>query len=99
MKRTTGFTADDGTWFPTTAECKKHEQRLFMHLLIERSAKDIEAAFDRTDLVLSNAFERAGNMIAAKRRESGELKRVAKKRGDGEFSAVTKAMETQRASK
>jgi hypothetical protein len=79
MKRTQIFKADDGTTFDTAAECRKHEERSFMHLLIGRSAKDIEVALDRTDLILANAFERAGNIIARKRREDGELKRSPKK--------------------
>lgn len=93
MKRTPGFTADDGTWFATAAECKAYEERgSLIDLLSDLQITRVEAALDRTDARLSDAFERAGAIIAAKRRASGDLKRAAKKPEGAAFENVEKAM-------
>lgn len=79
MKRSHIFEADDGTTFETAAACKAHEERqLLREMLCGRLADEIDLALDRTNIDLADAIERAGNIIAAKRRESGELRRKAK---------------------
>lgn len=87
--------ADDGTKFDTAAECKRYEgeQLLAIHLS-ELNAPQVMSALTRSDVALADAIERAGYIIAAKRRKSGKLKR-AKKQGAGTaFGKVEKAMAT-----
>lgn len=85
MKRAEGFTADDGTWYATAAECKQYEEggRL-LDLLSGLSQSQIRCALFRTDVELANAIELAGTIIARKRRKSGELRRNMKKSGGTE---------------
>jgi len=79
MKQTKVFEADDGTQFPTAAECKVYEEYGYLYdLLSALDSAQIRDALDRTDVKLADAFERAGGIIAAKRRESGELRRRKK---------------------
>src|SRR5271170_3515837 len=65
------FTADDGTEFATEAECKEYEaQQNILDLLEGMSKTSVMSALARTDTQLADAIERAGNIIAARRRES-----------------------------
>jgi hypothetical protein len=75
MKKTQVFEAKDGATFSTAEECKKHEEKMFLGELCELSMLNVMEAIDRTNVDLADAFERIGNIIAAKRRENGELKR------------------------
>jgi hypothetical protein len=95
MKRTPGFTADDGTWFATAKECKQHEQLAFVDLLKNLPPSRIFDALDRIDIPLAAAFERAGAIIAAKRLASGELKRT--KKADTPMLRKSKAPDTKTA--
>lgn len=80
MKRTHTFTADDGAMFETAFECKRYEESLRLcNMLSGLSHAKIQTAFDRTDVELAHAFERAGAIISSARRESGELKRTREK--------------------
>jgi hypothetical protein len=78
MKRTQVFEANDGTKFSTAEECKKHEETSSLTLLERLSPEDVSEALQRTNVLLADAFERIGNIIAEKRRQSGGLKRAAK---------------------
>lgn len=78
MKKSHVFEAKDGTTFQTAEACKKHEDQIFFGQLCELTTLDVMESLDRTNVPLADAFERAGNIIAAKRRESGELKRTKK---------------------
>jgi hypothetical protein len=75
MKRIRLFEANDGRTFATAAECKEHDDRAFATLLEGLSNDAVADALDRRNTELSDAFERAGAIIGAKRRGSGELKR------------------------
>lgn len=76
MKRTSEFTAVDGTRFETAAGCREHEARPgLLSTLSGRSPAHITAALDRVDEVLANAIERAGNIVARKRRAYGRQRR------------------------
>jgi hypothetical protein len=79
MKRSHVFEAADGKTFATAGECKAHEESEALSLLLDLSEHDIMSALARSNVPLADAFERAGNIIAAKRRESGDLKRAPKK--------------------
>jgi hypothetical protein len=80
MKRADGYKANDGTWFATAKECKLHEEIGALSIrLAHREPYEIESALRREETIIADAIERAGAIIAAKRRESGELKRAAKK--------------------
>jgi hypothetical protein len=69
MKRAEGYTADDGTWFATERGCKLHEEIASLcNLLSGQHDTAIGTAFDRANTPLANAIERAGAIIAAKRR-------------------------------
>jgi hypothetical protein len=83
MKRTNVYEAEDGTRFATVAECKSHEEKQFMDIFVGLSTASVMEAFNRKDVKLADAFERAGNVIGAKRRESGELKRAKKEEPRG----------------
>lgn len=100
---TIAITADDGTPFATAAECKAYEELAeLVELLSGLDASQVRNALDRTAPAFADAFERVGSIIANKRRESGELKRVKKATktpGDdteAAFANVTKAMEAGR---
>jgi len=80
MKRNHIFVAEDGATFETAAECKEHEAWASIGNLVNLTENDILAALNRSNMPLANALERAGAIIAAKRRESGELKRARKLR-------------------
>jgi hypothetical protein len=91
MKHT--FEADDGTLFETAAECKRYEEkRNLAKILSELVPSHVTEALNRTDIPLADAIERAGSIIAAKRRESGDLKRAKKQDAGGAFQDVEKAM-------
>lgn len=93
MKHTHTFEADDGTTFATVAECKKHDElNSLLVLLSGLSPVAICDALGRIDTELAEAFERAGNIIANKRRDSGELKRVAKKQPGMHIGTPNKAV-------
>jgi hypothetical protein len=81
MKRNHVFEATDGTTFPTAEECKKYEGHLFLAQLCDLSNDQVEGATNYAIAYrpISDAIERAGSIIAAKRRESGELKRAPKR--------------------
>lgn len=92
MKRSHIFEADDGTTFAKATDCKHYEEGgQLLHLLSNLSHAEIQTALDRTDTKLADAFERVGSIIAAERRESGELKRVATPKDT--FKGVEKAMQ------
>ena len=75
--------ADDGTPFETAAQCREYEeQEKLAGLLTDMSKADVLEALSRVDVHLANAIERAGNIIAAKRRADGDLRR--KKKTDAE---------------
>ena len=75
MKQTKVFEAEDGTTFATAAECKRYEEiESLVDLLSGLTVENVGAAFDRADPI-ADAFERAGAIIAKKRRASGKLKR------------------------
>lgn len=79
MKRSYIFEADDGTTFDTAAECKAYEEwARLVEILSGIEPFRVAAALHREDSDLADAIERAGRIIAAKRRESGELRRKAK---------------------
>jgi hypothetical protein len=85
----TTFEADDGSTFYTAADCREYEQQLAMiDLLIGRTEEQVRNALARLDIPLANAIERAGNIIADKRRESGELRRKKKKDGKTDTGAA-----------
>jgi hypothetical protein len=91
MKRTSGFTADDGTWFATRAECKAHEEwKHLVEILSGLEPFQVAAAMHIEDHDLANDFMRASNIIAKKRRESGDVKRTRK--APAAFENVEKAM-------
>ena len=94
MKRTHTFIADDGTEFATAAECKRYEEtKALSARLSDLSFTEIANAISRLNLDLAAAIERAGSIIAAKRRESGELKRAAKGQGGAStFDGAVKAI-------
>lgn len=78
MKRAIGYTADDGEQFETAEECKRHETHIKLMRLSGITEKQILAALDRTDVELADAIEFAGNLIAAKRRADGGMRRKPK---------------------
>jgi hypothetical protein len=78
MKRSHVFEAADGTTFPTSHECKAHEESEALSLLRDLTEQGIMSALARSDIPLADAIERAGNIIAAKRRKDGDLKRAKK---------------------
>jgi hypothetical protein len=80
MKRTQVYEANDGTKFSTSDECKKHEEISSLALLERLSPEDINEALQRTNIPLADAFERIGNIIAERRRQSGGLKRAKSKK-------------------
>ena len=77
----TKYEAIDGKQFDTADECRDHEADECWHLrLIGLGKDDLERALDRVDVDLADAIERAGNIIAKKRRESGDFRRASQKR-------------------
>jgi hypothetical protein len=78
MKRTQIFEAADGRTFATAEECREHEDRAFVTLLEGLSNDAVADALDRRNTELSDAFERAGNIISVRRRASGELRKKRK---------------------
>lgn len=100
MKRSHIFEADDGTTFATAAGCKQHEEMLRLSISLSGLTQlEILRALDRTDTSRGDSFERAGNIITNKRRESGFLKHAPKKpAADGAFDGVVKAMAHETAS-
>jgi hypothetical protein len=81
MKKSHVFEATDGKTFVTSEECKRHEELANLALLEGLSPEDIHEAIARTNIPLADAIERVGNIIADKRRESGELRHAAKTTG------------------
>jgi len=79
MKRNQVFVAEDGTQFETSAECREHEAKVSIQILVGLTAVQVENAMDRSNVALSDAIERAGKIISARRRESGELRRTKKR--------------------
>jgi hypothetical protein len=95
MKRTHTFTADDGTTFATARECNQHEQlEMITNSLCHLEITQVCAALERTDILLSDAFERAGNIIAAKRRASGDVKIRRQHRPSGQLESASAAMDS-----
>jgi len=72
------FLAFDGKVFDTAQECERHEGMRPERLVVGLTAADVEAALQRINLPLAEAFEALGAKIARARRESGELKRARK---------------------
>ena len=87
--------AFDGAEFPTEAEAKAHEEQHFAVMLCALSREDVDAALDRKPeaLALADAIEKAGAIIARKRRESGELRRARNGEGKGSATAGSTAPE------
>lgn len=96
MKRAEGFTADDGTWFATRAECRRYEEiDKLVGSLVGLSEELIRQALKRGDaaIELADTLERAGKIIGDERRASGELRRLSKKPDASvAFDDVAKAM-------
>ena len=85
--------AEDGTEFDTKAECRDYEELIeIANLLSDKAPFQILDAIHRKNLPLANAIERAGTIIAAKRRESGDLRR---KKSGSTVEDVKRAMEKQ----
>jgi hypothetical protein len=79
MKRSQIFEAEDGTTFATAAECRRYEEIVSLSSVLGNlEPKDIHAGLIREHAELADALERAGSIIAAKRRQDGELKRASK---------------------
>lgn len=78
MRRTTEYQANDGTRHTTAEECKRHEQDASIKLLVHMTGEQVKDALARTDLMLADAIEFAGKLIAEKRREDGDLRRKKK---------------------
>jgi hypothetical protein len=91
MKREQGFRANDGTWFSTAVECKAHEKEAVLRRLIDMTGTEVLAAIDRTDVSLAAAIEFAGQLISAKRRADGDLRRKKKTTGSLVLAAKKKA--------
>ncbi len=78
MKRMTGYEASDHAWFETREACKAHEEGINLKCLAHMDAEQVKSALDRTNIPLANAIEFAGQLIAGKRRASGDMKRRRK---------------------
>jgi hypothetical protein len=92
MKRIRLFEANDGRTFATAAECREHDDRSLVTLLEGLSNDAVADAIERRNIELADAFERAGAIISAKRRGSGELRRAKSKAGRrAEIGALLKA--------
>ena len=79
---TQAFLAFDGTPFFDRADCERHEENSFPMRFVGLTLEQVVNAFDRMNAELADAFETAGNLIAVKRRDSGELRRRGPK-GNG----------------
>ncbi len=79
---TQAFLAFDGTPFFDRADCERHEENSFPMRFVGLTLEQVVNAFDRMNAELADAFETAGNRIAVKRRDSGELRRRGPK-GNG----------------
>jgi hypothetical protein len=98
MRQTKVFEAEDGTQFATAAECKTHEAMEWRTKLSGLTDGEVCRALDRADPELANAFEKAGAIIARKRRESGDVRR-RKKGAEEKLADVGAAMQAKKASK
>jgi hypothetical protein len=79
MKKNYTFEADDGTIFKTAAECKAYEAIAWRQTLVGLSELSLNAGLSRESFEIADALERAGNIIAKKRRENRELKLTTRK--------------------
>jgi hypothetical protein len=77
MKRAQIYKAEDGETFDTAEKCQMHERKKLVANLCSLTEDDIEAALRRdADAVSLAAYlERAGNIIAAKRRADGDMRK------------------------
>jgi hypothetical protein len=71
----TVFVAFDETEYLTREECADYEANIWWRRLVGLTESDITAALARENAELADALEKAGQRIAQKRRESGELRR------------------------
>jgi hypothetical protein len=78
MRRVHRFEAEDGQSFPTAKECREHENKDRLTRLVNMTSADVMAAVEGTDLEIAEAIEFAGQLIAKKRRERGDLRRAPK---------------------
>lgn len=72
------YEAFDGQRFFTREECADYEDNIWWRRLVGLTQADLEAAFDRTNLELGAAIEKAAYRIRTKRYEDGDLKRRGK---------------------
>ena len=78
----------DGRDFPTKEEAEAHEDANYATLLVGLTAPQITAALvrDPSAILVADAIEKAGSLIARARRAAGELRR----RPNGEPDAATR---------
>jgi hypothetical protein len=94
MKRTHTYQAEDGTTFATARECKLHEEMGHLRVRLSRLDFDeVQDALDRKNIPRADAIERAGSIIARKRRESGDVKIRRKHRPEGQLESAAAAMD------
>lgn len=70
----------DGVDHPTEEACAKHEAEAWPLRFVGLSVEEVNAALERRDTDLADAFEKAGNQIRALRYEAGELRRAPNRR-------------------
>ncbi len=78
----TMFEAFDKSRFDTEDACREYEAEAWPRRFVGLTIEQVNDALDRRDTDLADAFERAGQRIAAARRESGELRRASPRRQD-----------------
>jgi hypothetical protein len=74
MKKIDAWQAADGSLHETAAAARTHERSIAPKLLVGMSEAEIDAALERRNPELADAIETVGAMIAAKRREDGDLR-------------------------
>ncbi|MDR3488737.1 MAG: hypothetical protein P4M05_28020 [Bradyrhizobium sp.] len=97
MRAVTTYVADDGQSFQSREACEAHEASRFALQFTGLTLGEVEAALNRTNTKLADAFEVIGARIADTRRSAGEMRRKPKAGSEPKPAAVTAPETTEAA--
>lgn len=79
-EQVTAYIAFDGKRFASPKECRDYEDSQGVKRLAGLTVEQVQAALDRTDPELADAFENFGMQIRGTRQKSGVFRRKPSKR-------------------